>query len=302
MNIFSKFRKNDEEKKKLEYLKTLIAKQNGDLPPDDEDDDDYEIPEDKRITKELAKKIDWGKATKNFNLVVIRNIVRNIGSNNREKKIIIHAIHDAEFSLENLGRIPFRVDMLLNYLHIEYDRRRRMLGGKFDSSRAIININSLTDKELVEYLEKYTLDRDEVEELIKNDQEDTKNFNDFFGILWGDIKKLSEQVNQLQEEKATLEKQLEETIVEQAFNARTELPCFTNKQMGIFLRAIGEMIETPNPPAKTQLGEVVEKIAGYKATTVNQNMKGPHRKADLEVVAMAIESKFPKLAAKVRKL
>ena len=72
--------------------------------------------------------------------------------------------------------------------------------------------------------------------------------------------------------------------------------------MGIFLRAIGEMIETPNPPAKTQLGEVVEKIAGYKATTVNQNMKGPHRKADLEVVAMAIESKFPKLAAKVRKL
>lgn len=89
---------------------------------------------------------------------------------------------------------------------------------------------------------------------------------------------------------------------EYAFSDKTGLPCFTNKQMGIFLRAIAEITEAPNPPAKTTLGEVVEKIAGYKATTVNQNMKGATSESDKEIVAKAIESKLPNLAAKVRKL
>ncbi len=88
---------------------------------------------------------------------------------------------------------------------------------------------------------------------------------------------------------------------EYAFNAQTKLPCFTNRQMGIFMRAIAELTEDP-VPAKTTLGEVVEKIAGYKAKTVNQNMKGIYRNADKEIVAKAIECRLPKLAAKVRKL
>ena len=50
------------------------------------------------------------------------------------------------------------------------------------------------------------------------------------------------------------------------------------------------------------MGEVVEKITGYKATTAGSNMKGKIPKKDTEVVASAIESKFPNLAAEVRKL
>lgn len=88
----------------------------------------------------------------------------------------------------------------------------------------------------------------------------------------------------------------------EAFNTQTGLPCFTNRQMGLFLRAVAEITEAPNPPGKTTLGEVVEKIAGYKATTVNQNMKGATSENDKKVVADALDSKLPKLAAKVRKL
>ncbi len=88
---------------------------------------------------------------------------------------------------------------------------------------------------------------------------------------------------------------------EKAFNAQTGSPCLTNTQMGILMLAVGIMTEQP-APAKTTIGEVVENICGYKATSVNQNMKGAHREADKEAVAKAIESKFPNLAAKIRKL
>ena len=71
--------------------------------------------------------------------------------------------------------------------------------------------------------------------------------------------------------------------------------------MGILMQAIGYLTED-KAPGKTTLGEVIEKISGYKATTVNQNMKGTFRDADKKVVAKAIESKFPKLAAKVRQI
>lgn len=90
-------------------------------------------------------------------------------------------------------------------------------------------------------------------------------------------------------------------VQEKAFNAQTENPCFTSKQMGILMHAIALISETPSP-GKTTIGEVVERISGYKAKTVNQNMKGAFRDTDKKIVAAAIESKFPNLAAKVRKL
>lgn len=90
-------------------------------------------------------------------------------------------------------------------------------------------------------------------------------------------------------------------VQENAFNATTGVTCFTSRQMGILMQAIGYLTED-KAPGKTTLGEVIEKISGYKATTVNQNMKGTFRDADKEVVAKAIESKFPKLAAKVRQI
>lgn len=97
-------------------------------------------------------------------------------------------------------------------------------------------------------------------------------------------------------------KELKEEKHEEAYNAKTGLPCFTNRQMGILLLAVAEMTEAPNPPAKTTLGEVVEKIAGYKATTVNQNMKGKFSEKDKQIIMAALKDKMPNLAEKVGKL
>lgn len=89
---------------------------------------------------------------------------------------------------------------------------------------------------------------------------------------------------------------------EKAFNAQTGMPCFTSRQMGILLTAVGRITEKDNPPGKTTLGEIVEKISGYKATTASTNMRGAIPEADTIAVVKAIESKFPNLAAEVRKL
>ena len=72
--------------------------------------------------------------------------------------------------------------------------------------------------------------------------------------------------------------------------------------MCIFLRAIAELTEQPNPPAKTTLGKVVEKISGYAETTATTNIKQSPTQKDKDTVANALENKFPQLAAKVRKL
>ena len=88
---------------------------------------------------------------------------------------------------------------------------------------------------------------------------------------------------------------------EKAYNVQTDAPCLTSTQMGILMEAVG-MLTEEHAPGKTTLGLVVENISGYKMKTVNQNMKGIHRDVDKEAVATAIETKFPKLAAKVRKL
>ena len=125
----------------------------------------------------------------------------------------------------------------------------------------------------------------------------------FAESLLEEIKDLKEKITQLTQEKVDVNNLNPKgvTIQEQAFNAQTGAPCFTNTQMGILMHAVALMTED-SVPGKTTLGTVVEKISGYKAKTVNQNMKGTHRETDKETVAKAIEDKFPNLAAKVRKL
>ena len=155
--------------------------------------------------------------------------------------------------------------------------------------------------------------------------------------LLGQIDDLKEEVNQLAREKAALESSLsseKEKAVreknernskieqlqkerkewwknyaeghnsepEKAFNVQTGMPCFTSRQMGILLTAIGRITEKENPPGKTTLGEIIEKIAGYKSTTASSNMRGEMPPKDTEAVATAIERKFPNLAAEVRKV
>ena len=107
------------------------------------------------------------------------------------------------------------------------------------------------------------------------------------------LKRLADQEQQLQVQG--------ESEPEQAFNAQTGNPCFTSTQMGILLYAVGHLTED-KPPGKTTLGDIVEKISGYKATNAMQNLKGMFRENDKNKVAEAIESKLPTLAAKVRRL
>lgn len=111
---------------------------------------------------------------------------------------------------------------------------------------------------------------------------------------------LISKVKELEEELANLKNEQEKEPVP-AFNAQTGESCLTSTQIGILMEGVSLLTEEP-VPGKTTLGEVVESISGYKATTVNQNMKGSHRDADKEAVAKAIESRLPKLAAKIRKL
>ena len=115
---------------------------------------------------------------------------------------------------------------------------------------------------------------------------------------------VEDEINSLKRECDEWKRKYEEAITkepETAFNAQTGNPCFTNRQMGILLTAIGRITEKDNPPGKTTLGEIVEKISGYKATTASANMRGAIPDADINAVIAAIESKFPNLAAEVRK-
>lgn len=139
-------------------------------------------------------------------------------------------------------------------------------------------------------------------ETNESDKDNIPEFTPDIEQLLKEIADLKNEVFYLGIDKADLEQQVEEKGPEQAFNTQTGLPCFTNKQMGIFVRAIADITEAPNPPGKTTLGEVIEHIAGYKETTVNQNMKGAPSENDKKVVAEAIKKRMPKLAAKVRKL
>ena len=111
---------------------------------------------------------------------------------------------------------------------------------------------------------------------------------------------LINKVRELDKKLANLNNE-QEKEPEQAFNAQTGGSCLTSTQMGILMEGVALLTEEP-VPGKTTLGEIVESISGYKATTVNQNLKGAHRDADKEAVAKAIESKLPKLAARIRKL
>jgi hypothetical protein len=119
------------------------------------------------------------------------------------------------------------------------------------------------------------------------------------GIIDTDVEN---EIYKLKKERDEWKKKYEDAIAkepEKAFNAQTGNPCFTNRQMGIFLTAVGRITEKDNPPGKTTLGEIVEKISGYKSTTASTNMRGAMPQADISAVIAAIESKFPNLAAEV---
>jgi len=128
---------------------------------------------------------------------------------------------------------------------------------------------------------------------------------DKWHCLFEEETKRTVMVDSLEEELDRWKKRCEELESKKepeiAFNAQTGKTCFTSTQMGILFQAVSELTE-PLPPGKTTLGDLIESIAGYSATTVNQNMKGAHRPKDIETIVEVLKEKLPKLAEKVKKL
>lgn len=119
-----------------------------------------------------------------------------------------------------------------------------------------------------------------------------------------EISNAQEIIEQLQKERDEWKRKYEEAPEKEpevAFNYKRKTPCFTSSQMGIFITGVAILTEE-NPPGKTTFGKIVERIAGYSATTASENMKGEFSKRDTEIVANAIEDKLPTLAAKIRKM
>ena len=236
-----------------------------------------------------TKVINWREVTNDFDFYTIRDII-NRWSDDNEQRIVARIIGS------NMG-----VDKTKG-IHIDY-------------LEAAINLTCMyqykpgTDKrknmeKLVSYLEERYRKR-----LISDFKSYKKGLTAQVGKLKSDLEKERERsrekdkryLEELKAIKIENEELKKNPDPEQAFNLQTNNPCFTSRQMGILLWSVSLLTEE-EPPAKTTIGDMVEKIAGYAATTINQNMKGTFREADKKAVADAIQSKCPKLAEKVMKL
>ena len=223
---------------------------------------------------ELQKmNVDWKTLTNGFDYDTVNRTIK-LWKNYGERCMVARMI-GSQMSVKNLRDITTSalqpvLDLLNMYRYEEGSREYKLLEGrlKYDEEKSR---------------------REKWERL----QEENKR-------LKTQVEKLTDEKNDAVERYESLKKEIENEPRE-AFNPQTSKKCFSNRQMGILMQAIGELVEQ-RPPGKTTLGSIVENIAGYSATTVNQNMKGIHREFDKKAVADAIESKFPRLAEKVMKL
>lgn len=237
--------------------------------------------------------VKWAPITKNFEINDIIRVVRILGSNLEGQRLILGDIFRDFKTDENRDYCTQGLFELISILNYHLSTKGELLNKK-------------------QLLKEYDEEQKRQEEFFQAEIEAMENGD--LGPQKKEYEKkilnLEEEICQLKTEKEELVKrnhileaqQLEEKEPEKAFNSHTGKPCFTNRQMGILLTAVGKMTEEENPPGKTTLGEIVEKISGYKSTTASTNMKGAIPKDDTEIVAAAIESKFPNLAKEVRKL
>jgi len=169
-------------------------------------------------------------------------------------------------------------------------------GHDFEAIQGIVNLwtdeisRKIIARILLEDVSKYS------SSFITN-LDDIKNWLD--SIIDDDNKK---QVIELQKRIESLTAEIEELRQNKAPNSQAKQFCFTNRQMGVLMTAVGRLTEKDNPPRKTTIGDVVEKISGYASKSVNQNMKGTIPEKDIETIVSVLESKFPNLAAEIRKL
>ena len=136
------------------------------------DSDDKTVVEDQNdndggVTEDLANCIDWVKLTKNFNLERIKDIVKTIGRNKRDKKIIIKAIYDAESATGEMYKIPYSVDKLLNDLYKENDENHKgLFDVAYDEKTETLNLDILMKHAIDEYMKKHTATDKDIDDII----------------------------------------------------------------------------------------------------------------------------------------
>lgn len=72
------------------------------------------------ITEKSAREMDWVRLTDMFNLEKIREVAKNTGKSNEEKRIVVKAIYDVLMSVDKLYNVPYDVDKLIMHLYSEY--------------------------------------------------------------------------------------------------------------------------------------------------------------------------------------
>ena len=218
--------------------------------------------------------VDWKTLTNGFDYDTVKAII-NHWEKFEEQRAVIFMIYNSMVRTNSLlGRTVHEVQPVVDLIQLYRFEK--------GSERYNMWLRHITENE-----ERYK--REEWERL----QEENRS-------LKIQVERLTDEKKNVVERYESLKQQIENEPRE-AFNQQTDKKCLTSTQMGILMQAVGELTEQ-RPPGKTTLGNVVENIAGYCATTVNQNMKGIHREFDKKAVAEAIESKFPLLAEKVMKL
>ena len=124
------------------------------LTEDEEPDEkqEYTVAEKKR---NYAKEIDWVRATKNFNLNSIKDVVKT-GRNKHERRNIIKAIRDAMIDTGEMYKIPYSVDGLLMDLFKENGGSRKALLKAYDESNESLNLDVFVRDAIEEYMESHT--------------------------------------------------------------------------------------------------------------------------------------------------
>ncbi len=125
----------------------------------------------KTIINDLAKSIDWVKLTNDFNLERIKDVVETVGSNDREKKIIVKAIYDAELATGNTSRIPYSVDKLLNDLYKKYDENHKGLwDAAYNEETETLSLDVLVKQAIEDYMERHMATDADIDEIFNDNQ------------------------------------------------------------------------------------------------------------------------------------
>lgn len=101
------------------------------------------------MTVESASKMDWVRLTDGFDLDKIKEVVKDTGKSNDEKRIVVKAIFDALMSVDKLYNVPYAVDKLIMRLYSEYGGNIQDLSPTKTTKKSF-SVKSKTPKEFTE--------------------------------------------------------------------------------------------------------------------------------------------------------